>query len=783
MIDYFKKLPLIMVAGCASTLILAQPAASVGKEKAKSRLLEEVIVTAQKREENLQDVPVSVQSFSEDTLDALGVFNTSDLQMVTPTLNVSATVGFTTIYLRGVGTDAFLTADPSIGNYIDGIYLPVAAGLAQDFGVVERIEVLKGPQGTLFGRNTNGGAVNITTRDPLLNEFDAQLNVTAASYPDFYSKAYVNVPLGESFAVALSAIYSKTDHYIDNSAENPIEPMKPDENEGYRIKARWSPTEWFDATITASKILTDTPGAIVQPADKSTDLGKAFGIEDKPYRGGDKSVALDHCCKNVFDNEMLYGKFEFFTDLFDIKLLASDQLIETSTVIDFDGSGQRILGIENENFTGDIQTAELQFISNNESWGNSWLTWIFGAYKFEGEIGFFEPGDRLEVNADLALPVLNVLDTVFSITDSLGLGILPSQSNGDAALIYSSYLVTTDSESLYAQATINVTDWLDVTLGARYQDEGRALPRSQLGILISGEELALADYDYAVDQSGQRVKAEQSTISTSPKVSFEFRPFTDDSLVYLSYQEATKSGTFNGLAVTGPPTYAEPETINAWELGLKTKFFYQTLIFNAAIFDYEIENQQIQFVSLTTGGAVAFENAELANIRGIDFDFTWLIAPNIVDGLVLVGGAGWLETAELTKYSDGRGYVDNTGFSADEQNFSGNRIPKTPEISGNLALSKTWIIENSEIEVAGDVYFTDEYFYEPSNRKESIEDAYALWGARVGYFYEPWNTRITLFGKNLTDENVTRGSIPAEFGRLVIPGQPRTYGLRLAWKY
>ncbi|MEX1667071.1 TonB-dependent receptor [Zhongshania arctica] len=783
------NLSLFLLASFAAAQVQAQAAAGDGgaeveeatKANRTSRLLEEVVVTAQKREENLQDVPISMQAFGEEALDALGITDTSDLQFVTPTLNVSAVVGFTSIYLRGVGTDAFLTADPSVATYIDGIYLPVAAGVAQDFGVIERIEVLKGPQGTLFGRNTNGGALNIMTRDPLLGEFDAQVNLTVATYPDLYAKAYINIPIGDTFAVSMSPVYGKTQHYIKNTAADPVGPMNDDESEGYRIKARWAPFDWVDMTVAALTINSDTPGALVQPTIQPTTIGQAIGIAGNNYQRGDKETELDHCCGSLVDNEMLYGNIKFYTPWFDIKLLASDQQIRTTTIIDFDGSARNGIGLTNTGFSGDIQTAELQLVSNADSWGSDWFRWIVGAYKFEGLTGYLEPGDRLELHANLLDPLLSPVNSILSLVDSLGLGLLPAELN--SGLLFATNLVATTSESVFAQATFTLADWLDLTLGVRHQDEGRELLDSKLGLLVSGDELTLFDYDYAVTQTGERVGTKRSTVTTSPKVSLEMRPFDEETLVYLSYQEATKSGTYNGFAVTGPPTYAEPESIAAWELGLKTSFLQGTLLFNAAIFDYEIENQQVQFVSLTTGGSISFENAELANIRGFDFDVTWVIAPHLIDGLVLVGGAGWLETAEFTSYPNAKGYTNNSGITSQDQDFSGNRIPKTPEISGNLALSKTWFFDRGELEMAADMYYSEEYFYEPSNREESFEPSYTLWGARLSYLYEPWNTRLTLFGRNLTDANPTRGAIGEEFGRQVIPGEPTTYGLRLAWKY
>src|SRR5690606_32930753 len=135
----------------------------------RSRFIEEIVVTAQKREQNLQDVPVSVQAFSGELLDALGVTDQTDLQRITPGLNVTTQVSYVMTFLRGIGTDATIAAEPSVATYIDGIYYPFASNLAQNFGAVDRIEVLKGPQGTLFGRSATGGAIAIYTEEPDLD--------------------------------------------------------------------------------------------------------------------------------------------------------------------------------------------------------------------------------------------------------------------------------------------------------------------------------------------------------------------------------------------------------------------------------------------------------------------------------------------------------------------------------------------------------------------------------------------------------------------------------------
>lgn len=758
-----------------------------------SRLIEEIVVTAQKREQNLQDVPISVQAFSAGKLDARGITNQNDLQELVPTLNISSVLAFTTIYLRGIGTDAFLTADPSVATYIDGIYFPFALGLSQEFGVLERVEVLKGPQGTLFGRNTTGGALNIVTRDPVLGEFDAQANVTVANFPDLNTKAYVNLPLTENVAVAISPIFAKSAYYLTNTNPDPLKPQRDDRSEGVRVKLRWAPSSWFDTTVALLDINSDAPSASFFPSTRATTLGRLVGIPEQPYEPGSDEVNLDGCCGSAVANRVYYGTMQFFTPLFDIKILGSDQLIETRSTIDFDGSSRSLAILETTAFDADIQTAELQLISNEQSWGSSWLEWIVGAYYFQGVAGMFGPPeeDRLELILfrNLTDPVGGIANPLLSGVDRLDvLDLFPPLAGDDGALetgkAFGTTLVGTESTAFFMQSTITFTRWLDLTLGLRYQDESRELLKSTTGLVLAeGATLTLEDRDSAEKQDGTPVPPFNSEETVSPKVSIDLRPFQNDTLFYLSYQEATKSGTYNGIAFLGPATFADPETVKAWELGVKAKFFYGSLTFNGAIFDYDLEDNQVQFVSLLTGGAVAFENAEEAAIRGLDFDVTWLFPPNIIQGLVFNASFGWLETAEYTSYPNAKGFTDNSGITRRNEDFSGNRIVKTPEITATMAIAKSWSLGNGQLEVVGTLYHTDEFFYEPSNREESIQDAYQLWGAHASYLYQPWNVRVSVFGRNLTDQYHTRGKLAAEFGNQTTVGPPRTYGMRLSWEY
>jgi len=220
-------------------------------------LVEEIVVTAQKREENIQDVPVAVAAFSGEQLSVLGVEDTKDLAIVTPGLQFSELAGFTLIYLRGTGTDSFLPySDPSVATYVDGLYIPAQQGLVTSFGGVERVEVLKGPQGTLFGRNSTGGAINVVTKAPN-GELEVSGQGELGTMGTRKAQAYVSFPILDSLAGSISGIYNHVDAYYKlvtddlGPGDSPPEgPIRDEESKGLRAKLHWQPSESLDLVAT-----------------------------------------------------------------------------------------------------------------------------------------------------------------------------------------------------------------------------------------------------------------------------------------------------------------------------------------------------------------------------------------------------------------------------------------------------------------------------------------------------------------------------------------------------
>ena len=333
----------------------AEPAAAEAERKPTNRLIEEIVVTAQKREENLQDVPISINAFTAETLDARGIVDPKDLPQVTPGLYIGANAGYTITYLRGVGSDAYLLGDPSVALYIDGVYFPFAHGQAQNFGSIERVEVLKGPQGTLFGRNAVGGAISVTTEAPSFTDAAGSVQVGYGSYDDLQTKAQINLPLGDTFAIGISGLYNAADNYRDGRVAG--EPLPQEVTKGARVRLRWAPIESLDITLSGFRLEQTGTGTMFAT---NGDPSPTFSALIQPQTGIDGvNDAPDYFS---LENTVFYGQATLNLDAFDIKLIGSDQNVQTAALYDFDGSPTPLVFFEVPKQGADVQTAELQVL-------------------------------------------------------------------------------------------------------------------------------------------------------------------------------------------------------------------------------------------------------------------------------------------------------------------------------------------------------------------------------------------------------------------------------------
>lgn len=756
----------------------------VPKKRSVNRLLEEVVVTAQKREENISDVPISIQAFSGDQLSARGIEDPKALQLVTPGLTYNVVGGYSVIYLRGVGTDAFVpSADPSVATYIDGVYYAFGHGLAQALGAVDRIEILKGPQGTLFGRNSTGGAISIVTKQPG-PELEAQAEVVAADYNKRNLRAFVNLPVTDRLAVSLSGLKYSEDNYYTLSSESSRDSLPKEESSAFSIGMGWSPLDNLQVGLSYKYISSEGAQAMMLPTSSVKPLGQLTQVVQQPdYQTGEDALTYIDS-----ESEVISADIKFQTDYFDTRFIASDQQITSPAMVDIDGSSMPLVGFEAIGQYADVRTAELQFLSNDSSWGSDWLEWIGGLYYLESDIGY----DPLLVsvapqllsfltNPDNAV-LGSVAPLVSAVTDLLN-EVLPDDFildlNNPLAL-HMEGILGTESTAAFFQTTADLSDNWSITFGGRYQEEERALLKSNVNVTIQpdGNTPGLPALSF------QPRSSEFSNFS--PKAVLIFK-FSDDDMVYLSYSKGFKSGTYNIINIYTEPQFVEPEDTTAFELGYKGSLLDGALRLSGAIFQNDIKNVQVQTVSLASGGVVRLETAGRGRIRGADFDLTWQVAPEVLPGLVLTGGGAYLDS-EYLEYKEGSGFDEDTGIFYDgtilpARDFSGNDIVRSPEYTATLGFNYSFDFPGGPLEVAADAYYNSGFYYTAQNRASSEEEGYTVVSARISYLYEDWNLRLTGYGKNITDELYTYNMLELDFGTARLLAPPVTYGIKVNWEY
>jgi len=711
-----------------------QPAAPV------NRFIEEIVVTAQKREENLQDVPISIQAFSGDALEAHGVSEPQSLERITPGLTYSQHIGNALVYLRGVGSDVFLPgASPSVATYIDGVYQPVSQAIAQSFFKLERVEVLKGPQGTLFGRNTTGGAINIITRKPG-DQFEATVDTEIGSFATRKIGVFLSGPATESLTYSVSGLYHRNGTYLDFVDESPVQSVSDTVNQGFNARLLWQATDTLSATVGGFSLHSDAAaGQLVTPQNVRP-LGTAAGIEPLgPYQ-----VGTDVHPRALTDNQMMFTEIAWRPDAFDLKFLASHQEFEGEGNSDFDQSPQNIASIHSI-IRDRTVTSELQFLSKPDGMFPDWLTWTSGLYYFQAEGGFY-PVD------------VNVSNPGFTL-------------NQDGT-------VRAEAYAAYLQTTAMLRDWLGLTVGGRIQQEKRDVETSATLIRTAGGGEIPVSPPAAMSRSSS---------DFSPKIVIDLKP-GDDQLIYLSWQKGYKSGDFNVPAYTEPPTYVMPEIVSTFELGNKGTVFDGQLRYSLAAFHNRFENIQTLVNALASGSGTNFVNAASATIYGAEFDLTLQPAPDYLPGLVINAGGAWLH-GRYESFPNGPGYDPVTGLyfgtgSATEpegRDFSGHESVRTPEFTFTISPSYSTPVPGGNLEVSVDYYSNSGYFFDTQNAM--TQPSYDMLGARASYLYEPWDLRVSAFGRNLTDTQYFFNKSALDFDEYWAYAPPAQYGVQISWTY
>ncbi len=683
-------------------------------------------MTAQKREQNSQEVGITINAFSSKKLDELGVVNTEDLANYVPNLNVRKTKGenYPTVTIRGVGLMSgdtnYATSTSSTAIHLDGVYFGSPTMLGFQLFDMAQVEVLKGPQGTLYGRNSTAGSVNYITRKPE-EEFGGTFKVGYDSFDVFSSWGTVNSAVTDNTAVRFAYRYEKGDSYQEDLSGDAWDGAE-------RLSTRMS--VGIDAT---ERFRVD---ASLYTGNDQSGMGRNHvrGIDDDPW------VADGNVLEN-YDIEFYGGRLNLnydLTDSLDLTSLSSWNYVDAELPDEADGASIVLQeGVYSDRVVQVSQ--ELRLTGQGDS-----VNWTAGLYYFgeevnaEREVEYFEefyyPGDF------------------------------------HPGLVYDSEQQT-DAYAVFGQAEFDLTQNLSLLTGVRWSKEEKSFEVTNRWNNFIGDVLG----DFEVDpDTGYRIRNLNATDDHewddfSYKLGLNYQA-TNDLLVYASVSNGFKSGGYLGSITVTPEAVhnpGDPEDLTAYEVGLKSILLDGSLRLNAAGFYYDYKDMQAE--SIVFDGIVSYQtlvNVQQVTIDGFDFEATYLVNEDLEISL----GVGYTNGTHDE-------FITDIG-SGDEQDYSGTRILNAPEWSGVLyAQYNLGEAFGGEFELVG-VYLSNSDFDFNFTDRSLKSGSYDLFDARINFTHQATGIQASLWGKNLTDEEVLvhafeRGD--GEISELYLP--PRRVGL------
>jgi iron complex outermembrane receptor protein len=766
--------------------------------------LEEIIVTAQKRSESLQDTPISIAAFDQAELTDMGIFEPGQVAEYTPNLDISRQPSSNDNYgfsIRGVGTgETSLLNENTVGMYLDGVYIARSTGSVFDIVDLERIEVLRGPQGTLYGRNTIGGAINLITEKPR-EEFAFQQKLTAGNRDFFRSTTTLDTgKLGDMFSAKLTYNYNEKDGLVNNIYHS--QKLGEQESNAYRIALRLEPGDNFTADYTydnseregnsaMSQLVATRPpmnqigGAIMAQATAYADPDRLSGLP--LYFADGKSSFSDvemHTLTlewNVNDNITAkyiggYREWDSGTQDTDFGSFPSDG---ASVIEGFTGTyvpaGEMVSLFHAVRESDNEQTThELQLLGDAF---DQRFQYTLGLYYFEEESNEDNP-QRPTLPAEFIGGGADQLTKSFLCVD-------PTFSNPfacigkDLRLPWSTFQYGSDNESVaaYGQFTYSATDALDITVGIRYtEDDKKAyLVNSNIG--------------------PQTNTADDSWDNTSGSLTLNYA-WNDDVRTYATVSTGYRSGGF-GARVNSAEDFDDgfdEETVTNYEIGLKSEWMDSRVRLNGAVFYMEYDDQQVNSFKAGAGGASSVVlNAGEAEIKGMELELTALLT----DGLRLIFNYGYID-AEYNEFITQR--LDPVTAlpdpSPDADPVTGNEdisdvavVARTPENTASAILSYdfqpfSWGQLSARVEAN---YRDEMTFHDQLNLYDSTDDQ-TLVNARVTLSEMEvlgGNLMLSAWGRNLTDEEYREWGIDFTTLGFAINSfkEKRSYGVDLVYRY
>ena len=701
----------------ASSILASIALAGLTPSLAAAAALEEIVVTAERRTQSQQDVPLSITTITGDAISASGISEIRDIALKTPNLSITNfSIAEPQLFLRGVGTTSDSAgSDPTVSMFVDDVYIARAGGGSSDLFDLERIEVLRGPQGTLYGRNATGGAISMFTKKPS-QEFEAKVSATVGDYGLSVLRGYVNGPINDNLAGKLTISKRDRDGYAKNIKNG--QELDDADNTSGRAQLLWTPSDMTEVLFGLDYSTDDNNGACRNQTN--------FDTANQPAGGALVPIAIaavaaqgigdPRTCGNSraqFAEKDVFGaviRVEHDFDNMQLTSITGYRESEYQWLQELTGGDTppQLLGVGD--FEGEEQdqfSQEFRFTGEADK-----LFWVAGLYYFNENVDRFA-------------------QTPIQFGQVVNPGLLLDQRY--------TQLAENTSYAVFGQLTYSLTDTLDLTVGGRQTWDEKTINQT---------------YSFGTQQVFALNGLEGKWNAFTPRVTVDWK-FADNHMLFFTYAEGYKSGLF-GSQNTNPVLAAiaiEPEDAISFEIGAKTEWFDNRFRLNATVFDLKIENLQtfslVDFL-LVTG------NSEIES-TGIELDFTAAIS----DNLTLSGIYSNLDAT----------YVGGTD--------DGKRAVRSPEDKFSLSINYATELGNgASVDFSTSASYSSEFFHERSNIAPSESPSSTTWDASIRYTDpdDKWN--LELWGKNLSDELITVHSILGPFaGSVDLYAPPKTVGL------
>jgi len=730
--------------------------------------IDEIVVTAQKRAQSAQDIPVAVNAFNAEFVSDAGINNATDLIAYAPGFSGEQYTAGTTVYnVRGIGTDVFgIGAETSVGVFVDDLYAGRIVSSGLSFYDIERVEVVKGPQGTLFGRNTSAGAISVITNKPS-NETEASIGVAAGNEGQRQYDLMGNLAINDNLAIRAAYQRQERDGFYNNSVGD--EGPGDQDSKAGRLSARYNWSDRVESLLSYEYMSYDSGLIRVSLSDLDPSSATFFGpidirqvYKDNQTGRRESPEQLDAQRVNlqttwdINDSLTLTSVTGYYTHDYMLS-----QEVQGSPVLVADYTADEITEQYSQEFRLNVATDAMD--------------WFVGASFFNEQIS----SDQILDYDDFFLGdiYLGFLDTDGSgsfcndgVDDLDGSGVAGDSSvDFDAAILCQSFVsettsVTgeTDSFALYGDAAFDLSESLKLTLGLRYSRDEKSLaydaPVAPTGGLIQD----LLGVNLLSATSAGEVKNSESWDNVSGRIAIDYQ-LNEDIMAYASVAQGYKAGGFNYVAgADGLPAEFDPEENLAYEIGVKSTLWNQRLQLNAAFFfnDYE-KLQQNNIV----GGLLTIVNSDASETSGFELD----LHARPLQGLDIWATYAYIDAS----FSDD--FIVDTDGDGLTENLKDNKLTRTPRNSGSvIAQYAIPVGDMGEVILRGEYLYKGEQYFDIANNLSESE--YELYNARIAFESADGNWDLALVGENLTNrEYIMDSQNPLALGAYAVRGNPRYY--------